>query len=375
MDWPTIPRRHGPAASSQRRRLRRRPRRVLLGRGPARARRAARRRGPEHRPRGGRPPRRGTARATGWRCAGSRRDGTVTEATYAELRAATNRFANVLARPRRGAGRPGVHPPGPGPRAVRRGARHPEEHQRLLPAVLGVRPRADPPAARPGRRPGAGHHPGALPAQGRADPRRAAGARARAARRRPRRRVRRRRPRLRRRCSRPRRTTSRSRRPTPRTWRCCTSPAAPPARPRARCTCTRPSSPTTPPAPRALDLHPDDVFWCTADPGWVTGTSYGIIAPLTHGVTSIVDEARLRRRALVPDPPGPAGERLVHGADRAADADAGRDRAWPTRYDLSRCGSSPASASRSTPRRSCGARRRSACRSTTTGGRPRPAGS
>jgi len=41
----------------------------------------------------------------------------------------------------------------------------------------------------------------------------------------------------------------------------------------------------------ALDFHDDDVFWCTADPGWVTGTSYGIIAPLTNGVTSIVDEA------------------------------------------------------------------------------------
>ena len=41
----------------------------------------------------------------------------------------------------------------------------------------------------------------------------------------------------------------------------------------------------------ALDLHPGDVFWCTADPGWVTGTSYGIIAPLTHGVTVLVDEA------------------------------------------------------------------------------------
>ena len=40
-----------------------------------------------------------------------------------------------------------------------------------------------------------------------------------------------------------------------------------------------------------LDLHPEDIFWCTADPGWVTGTSYGIIAPLTNGVTSIVDEA------------------------------------------------------------------------------------
>ena len=40
-----------------------------------------------------------------------------------------------------------------------------------------------------------------------------------------------------------------------------------------------------------LDLHPDDVFWCTADPGWVTGTSYGIFAPLLHGVTNLVDEA------------------------------------------------------------------------------------
>ena len=40
-----------------------------------------------------------------------------------------------------------------------------------------------------------------------------------------------------------------------------------------------------------LDLHPDDVYWCTADPGWVTGTSYGVIAPLLHGVVNVVDEA------------------------------------------------------------------------------------
>jgi acetyl-CoA synthetase len=40
----------------------------------------------------------------------------------------------------------------------------------------------------------------------------------------------------------------------------------------------------------ALDLHEDDIFWCTADPGWVTGMSYGVIAPLVCGVTSIVDE-------------------------------------------------------------------------------------
>ena len=46
----------------------------------------------------------------------------------------------------------------------------------------------------------------------------------------------------------------------------------------------------------ALDLRPGDVYWCTADPGWVTGTSYGIIAPLTNGVTMIVDEAEFDAR-------------------------------------------------------------------------------
>src|SRR6516225_12057009 len=38
----------------------------------------------------------------------------------------------------------------------------------------------------------------------------------------------------------------------------------------------------------ALDLHPGDIFWCTADPGWVTGTSYGIISPLTNGATLVI---------------------------------------------------------------------------------------
>ncbi len=41
----------------------------------------------------------------------------------------------------------------------------------------------------------------------------------------------------------------------------------------------------------ALDLRAGDVFWCTADPGWVTGTSYGILGPLANGVTMVVDEA------------------------------------------------------------------------------------
>jgi len=39
----------------------------------------------------------------------------------------------------------------------------------------------------------------------------------------------------------------------------------------------------------ALDLHEDDTYWCTADPGWVTGISYGVVAPLCIGCTSIVD--------------------------------------------------------------------------------------
>jgi len=37
-----------------------------------------------------------------------------------------------------------------------------------------------------------------------------------------------------------------------------------------------------------LDLQSDDIYWCTADPGWVTGTSYGIIGPWSNGVTQVV---------------------------------------------------------------------------------------
>jgi acetyl-CoA synthetase len=39
-----------------------------------------------------------------------------------------------------------------------------------------------------------------------------------------------------------------------------------------------------------LDLRPDDIYWCTADPGWVTGTSYGIIGPWAVGATQAVFE-------------------------------------------------------------------------------------
>jgi acetyl-CoA synthetase len=45
-----------------------------------------------------------------------------------------------------------------------------------------------------------------------------------------------------------------------------------------------------------LDLTPDDIYWCTADPGWVTGTSYGIIGPWSLGITQVVLDA-----GFVPD--------------------------------------------------------------------------
>lgn len=37
-----------------------------------------------------------------------------------------------------------------------------------------------------------------------------------------------------------------------------------------------------------LDLKESDIYWCTADPGWVTGTSYGIIGPWANGITQCV---------------------------------------------------------------------------------------
>ena len=46
-----------------------------------------------------------------------------------------------------------------------------------------------------------------------------------------------------------------------------------------------------------LDLHDDDIYWCTADPGWVTGTSYGIIGPWSLGITQCVLDAGFSTQA------------------------------------------------------------------------------
>lgn len=41
-----------------------------------------------------------------------------------------------------------------------------------------------------------------------------------------------------------------------------------------------------------LDLQEEDIYWCTADPGWVTGTSYGIFAPWLNGVSNVIRGGR-----------------------------------------------------------------------------------
>lgn len=41
-----------------------------------------------------------------------------------------------------------------------------------------------------------------------------------------------------------------------------------------------------------LDLQEEDIYWCTADPGWVTGTSYGIFGPWLNGVSNVIRGGR-----------------------------------------------------------------------------------
>ncbi|MEK5029068.1 acetate--CoA ligase [Paenibacillus sp. FSL M7-1046] len=76
-----------------------------------------------------------------------------------------------------------------------------------------------------------------------------------------------------------------------------------------------------------LDLQPDDVYWCTADPGWVTGTSYGIFAPWLNGVTNVVRGGRfspqdwyktIERFAVTVWYSAPTAFRMLMGAGEAS---------------------------------------------------------
>ena len=62
-----------------------------------------------------------------------------------------------------------------------------------------------------------------------------------------------------------------------------------------------------------LDFHPDDIYWCPADPGWVTGTSYGLSNPLLHCMTTVVDQAEFAAIRWSSKPPN-ASVRLWYPA-------------------------------------------------------------
>jgi acetyl-CoA synthetase len=86
-----------------------------------------------------------------------------------------------------------------------------------------------------------------------------------------------------------------------------------------------------------FDYHPEDVFWCTADIGWVTGHSYIVYGPLTNGATSVMFEG-------VPNYPKPDRfweiiekykVSIFYTAPTAIRAIAREGNEWPAKRDLS----------------------------------------
>ena len=131
------------------------------------------------------------------------------------------------------------------------------------------------------------------------------------------------------------------RRSTPSTRCSSSTPPAPPASPRAS---------STPPAATCcgadlldeVDLRHqglDDVFWCTADVGWITGHTYVAYGPLAgrRDARSCSRACRPTRSrgALLGDDPAAQGHDLLHRADRDPLADQGSAATCPKQYDLS----------------------------------------
>lgn len=128
-----------------------------------------------------------------------------------------------------------------------------------------------------------------------------------------------------------------------------------------------------------FDLKPEsDVYWCTADIGWVTGHSYIVYGPLANGATQVMYEG-------TPDTPHQGrfweivqkyGVTILYTAPTAIRTFMKWGDDIPRSSTCPRCASWVRSVSRSTPRRGCGTGRTSAPTSApswTPGGRPRPA--
>jgi acyl-CoA synthetase (AMP-forming)/AMP-acid ligase II len=128
-----------------------------------------------------------------------------------------------------------------------------------------------------------------------------------------------------------------------------------------------------------FDYHDGDIYWCTADVGWVTGHSYIVYGPLANGATTLMFEG-------IPTYPNAVaflgghrqapGQHLLHRADRHPCADARGRR--PGQGDLARrCACWVPWASRSTRKPGSGitTSATAAARSSTPGGRRKPAAS
>ncbi len=106
-----------------------------------------------------------------------------------------------------------------------------------------------------------------------------------------------------------------------------------------------------------FDLKPSDVYWCTADVGWITGHSYVAYGPLANGATVVLYEGAPTLPgcgSFLEDHPGPQGQHLLHRAHRDPRADEAGRSASRARYDLTHCACWAASASPSIPKPGCG---------------------
>ena len=127
-----------------------------------------------------------------------------------------------------------------------------------------------------------------------------------------------------------------------------------------------------------FDLKDDDVFWCTADIGWVTGHSYVVYGPLANGATCVMYEGSpdwpekdrfweiIERHGVTIFYTAPTAIRSLHEMG---------DRVAGSATTCARCACSDRSASRSIPKRGCGITSTSAAgaaRSSIRGGRRKP---
>ena len=127
-----------------------------------------------------------------------------------------------------------------------------------------------------------------------------------------------------------------------------------------------------------FDYHDGDVFWCTADVGWVTGHSYIVYGPLANGATTIMFEG-------VPTFPDAGrfwevcakaqGQPVLYRPNGHSRADGCGQRVGRKARSVRSACARARSASRSTPRRGTGTvtwSARAIARSSTRSGRPRP---